>query len=205
MPEILALNNRGEQGTKPLMNGGAYWHSDISYKPTPPMGSLLHAIEVPPEGGDTLFADMCGAYEALDGETRALVEGLRAVHSYAGRYERMAAGDPGRPKLTPEQLAEIPEVSHPVVRTHPQSGRKALFVNEGFTLRIEGMQEAASAALLEKLYAHCTEERFVYRHRWHADDLVFWDNRTTMHCATPYDLRHARNMHRTTLRGEAVI
>ncbi|MCP5266113.1 MAG: TauD/TfdA family dioxygenase [Burkholderiaceae bacterium] len=202
MPEILALNNRGERGTKPIMNGGSYWHSDVSYKAMPPMGSLLHAIEIPPEGGDTLYSNMCEAYDALDDETKTLIDGRRAIHSYAHRYQAQAAGDPERPQLTAEQLAEIPAVGHPMVRTHPETGRKALFVNEGFTTGIEGMDDAEARALLDRLFAHCVDPRFVYRHRWQVDDLVFWDNRMTQHSATSFDQRFKRNMHRTTVAGD---
>jgi taurine dioxygenase len=201
-PEILVLSNRGEQGTKPIVNGGAYWHSDITYKAKPPLGSLLYALEVPPEGGDTLYADMYAAYESLDDETKARIEDLDAIHRYGDRYKMMAEEDKDRPPLTAEQLAEVPDVVHPVVRTHPETGRKALFVNEGFTIGIVGMPEAEGKALLEKLFEHSVEPEHVYRHRWRVGDLVMWDNRCTMHRATEYDLRHVRAMHRTTIQGD---
>lgn len=204
-PEILVLSNRGEEGTKPIVNGGAFWHSDITYKARPPLGSLLYALEVPPEGGDTLYADMYGAYETLDEETKRRVEGLRAIHRYADRYRQMAREDTERPALTAEQLAEVPDVEHPLVRTHPETGRRALFVNEGFTVGIVGMDESQSRALLESLFAHSTRDELVYRHRWHAGDLVFWDNRCTMHRATEYDLCHTRSMRRTTISGSVPI
>ena len=201
-PEILVLSNRGEEGTRPIVNGGAYWHSDITYKAKPPLGSLLYALEVPPEGGDTLFADMYAAYESLDDETRAHIEGLEAIHRYGDRYRMMAEVDRDRPPLTPEQLAEVPDVVHPVVRTHPETGRRALFVNEGFTIGIVGLPEAEGKALLDALFDHSVQPARVYRHRWQAGDLVMWDNRCTMHCATDYDLRHVRAMHRTTIQGD---
>ena len=202
-PEILVLSNRGEKGTKPIVNGGAYWHSDITYKVRPPLGSLLYALQVPPEGGDTLYADMYGAYDSLDRATRDRIDGLRAVHRYADRYQQMAENDPARPTLSAAQLAEVPDVEHPLVRTHPETGRKALFVNEGFTVGIVGMEEREGRALLEKLFAHSVRSEHVYRHRWQAGDLLVWDNRCTMHRATDYDLRHIRAMHRTTIRGDA--
>ena len=204
-PEILVLSNRGEQGTKPIVNGGAYWHSDITYKAKPPLGSLLYALEVPPEGGDTLFADMYTAYESLDDETKARIEGLRAIHRYEDRYRMMAKEDKERPPLTKEQLAQVPDVVHPVVRTHPLSGRKALYVNEGFTVGIEGMPDAEGRALLEMLFRRSVEPGNVYRHCWRAGDLVMWDNRCTMHRATEYDLRHTRAMHRTTIQGDRPV
>ena len=203
-PEIIALANRGEKGTTPIDNGGAYWHSDISYKAKPPMGSLLYSLEVPPEGGDTLYADMYAAYGALGEDIKRRIDGLRAVHGYEARFAKMAEGGK-RPDLTPEQLAEVPEVTHPIVRTNPETGRKALYVNEGFTLGIEGMPMDEGRALLDELNAHATKPDFVYAHRWRVGDLVFWDNRATMHCATAYDTSYARTMHRTTIQGDIPI
>ena len=200
-PEILALSNRGEKGTKPIVNGGAYWHSDMTYLAEPPLGSLLYALEVPPEGGDTLYADMYAAYESLDDETRTRIEGLEAIHRYGDRYKMMASEDKDRPPLTREQLAAVPDIVHPLVRTHPETGRKALFVNEGFTIGIAGMPKIAGKALLEKLFHHSVQPSRIYRHRWRAGDLVMWDNRCTMHRATEYDARYARAMHRTTVQG----
>jgi taurine dioxygenase len=201
-PEILVLSNRGEKGTKPIVNGGAYWHSDITYKVKPPLGSLLYALEVPPEGGDTLYADMYAAYESLDDTTKSRIDTLDAIHRYGDRYRLMAEEDKDRPPLTAEQLAQVPDVVHPVVRTHPETGRKALFVNEGFTIGIVGLAEDEAKPLLEKLFEHSIRPEHVYRHRWKAGDLVMWDNRCTMHRATEYDLRHARAMHRTTIQGD---
>jgi taurine dioxygenase len=204
-PEILVLSNRGEKGTKPIVNGGAYWHSDITYKAKPPLGSLLYALEVPPEGGDTLFADMYAAYETLDGETKARIAPLKAIHRYGDRYQMMASEDKDRPPLSAEQLAEVPDVVHPIVRTHPETQRQALFVNEGFTIGIAGMPERAGKALLDELFRHSSQPAHVYRHRWKAGDLVMWDNRCTMHRATEYDLRYARAMHRTTIQGDSPV
>ncbi len=204
-PEILVLSNRGEKGTKPIVNGGAYWHSDMTYKAKPPLGSLLYALQVPPEGGDTLFADMYAAYESLDNGTKASIEGLGAIHRYGDRFSMMAIEDADRPPLTPEQLAAVPDVVHPVVRTHPQSGRKALFVNEGFTVGIAGMPESEGKALLQELFQHSVQPSGIYAHRWRARDLVMWDNRCTMHRATEYDPRYTRAMHRTTVEGDQPV
>jgi taurine dioxygenase len=204
-PQILVLSNRGEQGTRPIINGGAYWHSDITYKAKPPLGSLLYALEVPPQGGDTLYADMYAAYESLDDAMKRRIEGLEAIHRYGDRYQLMAKDDKDRPPLTPKQLAEVPDVVHPVVRTHPETGRKALFVNEGFSVAIVGMSEAEGKGLLDELFEHSAQPAHVYRHRWQAGDLVMWDNRCTMHRATEYDLRHTRAMHRTTIQGDRPV
>jgi taurine dioxygenase len=117
----------------------------------------------------------------------------------------MAREDKDRPPLTREQLAEVPDVVHPLVRTHPETGRKALFVNEGFTIGIAGMPETAGKALLEKLFQHSVQPSRIYRHAWRAGDLVMWDNRCTMHHATEYDLRYTRAMHRTTVQGDRPV
>ncbi|NCF81758.1 MAG: TauD/TfdA family dioxygenase [Proteobacteria bacterium] len=201
-PEILVLSNRGENGTRPIVNGGAYWHSDMTYMAKPPLGSVLYALEVPPEGGDTLYTDMYAAYETLDEKTKGRIENLEVIHRYGDRYQMMASDDNDRPPLTPEQLAEVPDVVHPMVRTHPETGRKALFVNEGFTVAIVELAKDEGEALLEKLFSHSVQPAHVYRHRWQAGDLVMWDNRCTMHRATEYDLRYDRAMHRTTIQGD---
>ncbi|MBT6278424.1 MAG: TauD/TfdA family dioxygenase [Chromatiales bacterium] len=208
-PEIIALANRGEKGTKPIANGGAYWHSDITYKARPPMGSILYGIEVPPTGGDTLYCDMAAAYDGLAQSTKDRIDGLRAVHSYLPRFMAARAADAEFQKnqfeLSAEQKAELGEVVHPIVRTHPESGRKALFINEGFSVRVEGMDEEEGKALLVELNQHATQDQFVYRHQWTAGDVVFWDNRMTMHRATEYDLQHSRRMHRTTVQGDVPV
>lgn len=208
-PEIIALANRGEEGTKPIANGGAYWHSDITYKARPPMGSILYGLEIPPEGGDTLFCDMAAAYDALSDAMKERIAGLKAVHSYLPRFVASRKIDDGFKadgfEMSDEQKAEFPEVVHPIVRTHPENGRKALFVNEGFTIRVEGMDEEEGKALLDELNAHATQDRFIYAHDWTAGDVVFWDNRVTMHKATEYDTRYARRMHRTTVQGDVPV
>jgi taurine dioxygenase len=199
-PEILVLANRGEKGTAPIKDGGAYWHSDMTYTAKPPMGSLLYALEVPPEGGDTLYADMAAAYAALPEATKRCIATLKAVHRYADRYRKQQAKT-NRPSLE-ATLATMPDAVHPVVRTHPEAGRKALFVSEGFTVAIVGLPEAEGRVLLDELNAHATRPEFVYAHKWRAGDLVIWDNRSTMHRATDYDdARFARTMHRTTVAG----
>jgi len=199
-PEILVLSNRGGKGTAPIKDGGAYWHSDVTYKERPPMGSLLYALEVPPAGGDTLYADMYRAYETLPEATKKRIAGLKAIHRYADRY-RLQQAVSGRPSLD-ATLNTMPDAVHPVVRTHPETGRKALFVNEGFTVGIVGLPDAEGKALLDALNAHATRPELVYTHKWRAGDLVIWDNRCTMHRATDYDAaRYPRAMHRTTVAG----
>ncbi len=206
-PEIIVLSNVGADGVKPTANGGAYWHSDISYRAKPPLGSLLYGIEVPPEGGNTLFADMYGAYDTLPDDVKRKVEGRKAVHSYLERFKAMRSIDrshKGEDKfeLDEEQKKSFAPVLHPIVRTHPESGRKALFVNDGFTIGIDGMGDDEGKALLRDLNVHATREPLVYSHAWRPGDVVFWDNRSTMHCATSYDPAYTRTMHRTTIQGD---
>ena len=155
-PEILLVSNVIENG-KPIGLGdaGRYWHSDLSYVAEPSLGSLLHAQELPAEDGDTSFANLYAAYEALPEDVKRRLEGKRATHSYRKSYD-VLEGSAFRPKLSEAQKAEVQAVVHPVVRTHPETGRKALFVNEGFTARILDMPEAESRELLQFLFAHST-------------------------------------------------
>ena len=203
-PEILIVSNIRGEGGEPIGLGdaGVYWHSDISYKPEPSLGSLLHAQELPSEGGDTLFADQHLAWEALSPQMQARLLPLKAEHSYLAKYEELRAKNPWRPKLSPAQIDQVKPAVQPVVRTHPETGRKALFVSEHFTTRIVGLPPDESDALLAELFAHSVKPEFVYRHRWQPHDLVFWDNRSLMHLAagTPDHLR--RKLYRTTVKGD---
>ncbi|NKI69413.1 TauD/TfdA family dioxygenase [Collimonas pratensis] len=205
-PEILIVSNVIEDG-KPigLVDAGADWHSDLSYMPRPSLGSLLHAQELPAEQGDTLFANMFDAYDTLPADVKQLLEGRRAVHSYVYRYRRLQKLSPWRADLTQKQIDEVPEVEHPVIRVHPESGRKALFVSEGFTSRIVGLPADESTALLRFLHQHTIRAENIYRHQWRAHDMVFWDNRSTVHYAaiTPQHLR--RTLYRTTIEGDVPV
>jgi taurine dioxygenase len=205
-PDIFVVSNKKEGGKpKGAIYAGQYWHTDLSYVKVPSLGSLLHAREVPSIGGDTMFANMYLAYETLSPKLREILEGLSAVHDYSQAYEKFFSKRPDRPPLTPEQKAKVPPVEHPCVRTHPETGRKVLFVNPGFTRRFVGMSDEESQPLLEFLFAHATRPEFVYRHRWRVGDLVIWDNRCTMHNAvSDYDMAEPRHMHRTTVAGTAV-
>ncbi|WP_244121988.1 TauD/TfdA dioxygenase family protein [Burkholderia gladioli] len=203
-PEVLIVSNILENGQPiGLGDAGHFWHSDLSYKEKPSLGSLLHAQELPAEGGDTLFANMHLAWDALPEALKREVEGRRAEHTYLARYAELQARSPWRPNLTPEQIAQVKAVDHPIVRTHPETGRRALFVSEHFTTRIVGLPEDESRALLDELFAHSVCDEFVYRHQWREHDLVFWDNRSLMHLAagTPDHLR--RKLYRTTIEGDA--
>ncbi|WP_061535302.1 TauD/TfdA dioxygenase family protein [Collimonas arenae] len=205
-PEILIVSNVIENGQPiGLVDAGADWHSDLSYMPKPSLGSLLHAQELPPEQGDTSFANMFNAYETLPADVKRTLEGRRAVHSYVYRYRRLQKLSPWRADLTQKQIDDVPEVDHPVVRVHPESGRKALFVSEGFTSHIIGLPADESAALLKFLHEHTIRAENVYRHAWRAHDIVFWDNRSTVHYApiTPQHLR--RTLYRTTVEGDVPV
>lgn len=202
-PEILIVSNIKENGQPiGLGDAGHYWHSDLSYKETPSLGSMLHAQELPSEGGDTLFANQHLAWDRLPQALRTRVEGLKAEHSYLAKYEELRARNPWRPKLTQAQLDEVQPAVHPVVRTHPETGRRALFVSEHFTTRIVGIPEDESRALLAELFALTSEAGLVYRHQWQPHDMVFWDNRSVTHLAagTPDHLR--RKLYRTTIEGD---
>ena len=166
-PEILVVSNIMENG-RPIGLGdaGAYWHSDLSYMPRPSLGSMLLAQELPSEGGDTLFADQHRAWDALPAALKTALEGRRAEHWYLCKYEALRARNPYRPALTQAQIDAVEPVAHPVVRTHPETGAKALFVSEHFTTRVIGLPEDESRALLDELFARSTRPEFVYRHAW---------------------------------------
>jgi len=202
-PEILVVSNIVENGQPiGLGDAGHYWHSDLSYVERPSLGSMLHAQELPAEGGDTLFADMHRAWDTLPAALRRAVEGRRAEHSYLAKYEELRARSPWRPKLSDEQIVKVRPVLHPIVRVHPETGRKALFVNEHFTTRIESLPEDESRELLAQLFAHSVLPEHIYRHRWLPHDMVFWDNRSVMHLAAGCPDHLRRRLNRTTIEGD---
>ena len=201
-PEILIVSNVKENGAPiGLGDAGHFWHSDLSYVDKPSLGSMLHAQELPSQGGDTLFANQHTAYDALPDALKATIAPLRAEHSYLVKYEDLRARNPWRPQLSQAQVDAVKPVVHPVVRTHPETGRKALFVSEHFTTRIVGIPEDESRALLAELFARSVLPQHVLRHQWQPHDLVFWDNRSVQHLAagTPDHLR--RKLYRTTIEG----
>jgi len=202
-PEVLVVSNIVEGG-KPIGLGdaGHFWHSDLSYKEKPSLGSLLHAQELPAEGGDTLFANMHLAYDTLPEAVKRQIRYARAEHSYLKQYAELQRRSPWRPNLTQAQIDEVKPVLHPVVRTHPETGRQALFVSEHFTTRIVGLPDDESAALLKELFTHSVKPRHVYRHRWQPHDMVFWDNRSLMHLAAGCPADQRRKLYRTTIEGD---
>ena len=202
-PEVFIISNIVENGQPVgLGDAGKYWHSDLSYKEFPSLGSMLLAQELPEEGGDTLFASQQLAYETLPAELRQAIDGKRAAHSYTARYADEVFKGIRRPTLTEAQLAEVKAVVHPVVRTHPETGRKGLFVNENFTTHILDVPEDESRQILTELYAHSAKPEFIYRHQWQPNDMVFWDNRALIHLATGCPSHLRRRMHRTTIQGD---
>jgi len=167
------------------------WHTDVSFQEKPPMGSFLLARMLPDNGGDTMFANQYLAYESLTPAMRHLLDGLKALHTGAA-FARLAGVD--------ESAA--PSAVHPVVRIHPETGRRALYVNAVFTSRFEGMTVEESRPLLHWLYAHCSQPNLTFRHRWHKGDLVLWDNRCVQHYAIHDYGEENRVMHRVTVVGD---
>jgi taurine dioxygenase len=197
-PEIISVTKLPHE----TVNFGGIWHSDTVYLDRPPMATLLVAREVPPVGGDTMFASMYAAYEALSPALQELLAGLRAVHSSAladvskTREDRIRdGGDASQGER--EFVAE-----HPVVRTHPETGRKALYVNVAHTTRFVGMTEEESRPLLQYLFAHAVRPEFTCRFRWQVGSLALWDNRAAMHNPVNDYHGHTRRMHRITLAGD---
>jgi taurine dioxygenase/putative 2-oxoglutarate oxygenase len=197
-PEILVLSNIQKDG-RPIgsPHSGRVWHTDGHYLAAPPAGSLLYAIEVPPDGGDTWFANMFAAYEALSPAMKARIEGLRAVIS---RVQSRPYNYPDRAPVTDQEREEWLDMPQPLVLTHPVSGRKALYTGGNVPWRIEGLPDEESVSLITYLQEFSVRPRYTYRHRWQAGDVILWDNRSAMHKATPYDgTKFVRHMHRTTV------
>lgn len=174
---IIARNDGTSHSRTTGKPAGAFWHSDLSYEREPSDAIFLYAQQVPSRGGDTLVANMALAYETLPEPTRRRIEGLTATH----RWGWNTGG--ATPKFTPEQEAKHPDVVHPVVRPHPRTGRRVLFVNPGYTMRINELPEDESAELLAELFEHALRPEFQYRHRWAERMLLGLDNRSSMHCA----------------------
>jgi taurine dioxygenase len=195
-PEIIAVIKLPHE----TVNFGGIWHSDTAYLAEPPMATMLLAREVPPAGGDTMFADMHAAYEALSPAMQELLEGLRAVNSSALADVSKTREDRIRENGEPDD--RVYEAVHPVVRTHPETGRKALYVNVAHTARFEGMTEEESRPLLQFLFQHQVRPEFTCRFRWQPGSLAMWDNRCVQHNPVNDYHGHRRVMHRITLQGD---
>ncbi len=199
-PEIIKLES-ADDGPGEMAYQSNTWHTDLTYTAEPPMGSMLHGIKVPAVGGDTMFLNLYASYQALSDTMRSLVDGLTAVHDIVASMPP----DFTRQSWAPKQLARMqeatPPVEHPVVRTHPETKRKCLFVNRNFTSYIKGMTLPESDALLGFLLEHIEQPEFQCRFHWETKSLAFWDNRCTQHYAVN-DYRSKRQMHRVTICGE---
>jgi taurine dioxygenase len=198
VPEILILDTHA--GNIP---DNDTWHTDVTFIETPPLGAVLYAKELPPLGGDTLWVNNQAAFEALSPDFRALLERLSATHDFEKSFPRERyARTPAEEKKWLETRAKNRPVKHPMVRTHPVTGAKALFVNEGFTTRINEVTPAESRAILDFLFAHITRPDFQVRYRWKVNSVAMWDNRITQHYAVADYLPHRRVMHRATILGD---
>jgi len=200
-PELYVVSNVVENGVAigSLGAGEAVWHTDMSYLPDPPKASILYALEVPPSGGATGFCDMYRAYEELPGELKRAVEGRRLKHDgtfNSGGYVREGVTPTDDPMTSPGTF-------HPIVCTHPETGRKTLYLGRRRNAYIEGLALAQSEALLDALWQHATRDALTWYNQWRVGDLVLWDNRCTMHRRDPFDAAARRVMHRTQIKGEA--
>jgi taurine dioxygenase len=205
-PEVLVLSNDLRDG-KPigLIDGGDFWHSDSSHREFPSMATILYAVKNPDAGGDTEFANMYAAYEALPEDFKRRIVTLRGIHAVSKLRNKRVTVSPRRPdgKDFYERQKSIPDQVWPMVRTHPVTGKKALYVSPRFTIGIEGLSEAEADEVLDNLFAHQIRPEFVYRHNWRDRDLVMWDNRSVIHQATGgYTYPDVRTMHRTVIAGD---
>ena len=199
-PEIVEVQNVGmdkERLDRSLGSAEAFWHTDMSYKPIPPLGSALYAREVPPTGGNTCVSNMYLAYDDLSAEQLAEIDGMTAVHDAS----RNSAGRL-RPGFTDERDPQkTPGPHHPLVRTHPETRRKALFLGRRPYSFVPGLSLDESENLLDRLWGHATQEKYSWCHQWNIGDLLLWDNRCAMHRRDPFDMSHRRVMHRTQIAG----
>ena len=201
-PDIVVLSNIIENG-RSLGNRkeGFGWHTDLTYMAQPAAYTILYALEVPPEGGDTLFASLYEAYDTLDEGEKQRLRPLNGRYSYIELYNKRDHAEP----LSEAQRARTPDVSHPLVRVHPETGREGMYLNLDDCIGIDGGGDGDGLALVKRLFDY-TIDNFQYRHRWRPRDLLIWDNRGALHTATPYDMeRHRRLVYRTSVRGEVPI
>jgi len=197
-PEVLILDTAVTD-----VRDNAVWHTDVTFLPTPALGAVLSAKQLPAYGGDTLWASGIAAFEALSAPMQALLDGLTATHDFTRSFPLERFGNTAADLLRWEETRrKNPPLSHPVVRTHPVSGRKALFVNDGFTTRINELEPVESEAILKLLFAHATRPEFTIRWRWQENDVAFWDNRVTQHYAVDDYRPQRRVMHRATILGD---
>ncbi len=201
-PEIYVVSNVLGADGQPIGSlgaGEAVWHTDMSYLEKPPKASMLYALEIPPQGGDTWFSDMYAAYESLPAPLQARLAGLRVKHDgtyNSGGYVRAGVTPTDDPRTAPGRL-------HPLVCQHPETGRRMLYLGRRRNAYIDGLSLANSEALLNEIWTFATQPSIAWRHRWQVGDLVLWDNRCTMHRRDPFDASARRIMHRTQIKGAA--
>ena len=201
-PEILLVSTKKQDDRYiGLPDAGPMWHSDISYKKETSLGSMLYAIEIPDHGGATGFANMYKAYETLPAHLKDAVEGRRGAF-LAGRNN---ANHNFKIRLTDRQRAATPPILHPIVRIHPETGRKSIFANPQHTISIDGYDETEAENILAEIFKHCFQPKFTYHHEWRVGDLTFWDNRCVVHIADHSHLddpTYIRHLHRTSIKGD---
>ena len=199
LPEIMVLDNHKDN---PVFSTDI-WHSDETFREVPPMGSILRCVRRPEVGGDTLWADMCAAHDGLSDKMQSFLSGLEAIHDFKNFRHKFDHLEPmERHHKLAEMEIELPNPAHPVIRTHPVTGRKALFVNEQFTIGIKGMRADESEALLRFLYTLPRIPEYQFRFHWEENSIVFWDNRPTQHYAANDYYPRRRTMHRVTIKGD---
>ncbi len=205
-PEILFLSNVFE-GDKPIgiFDGAAYWHTDMSYEEEPGASTIVYSLEAPDHGGETLFADMVGAYDRLPETTKRKIDGLTALHHYGNRADLTESSRTSATPLSESQSNQLKNVFHPLVMMHPVTGRRALYGVSGSAFGIVGMADDEAHGLLDELSAHATQEDFVYRHRYAVGDVVVWDNFSTLHSASliapATGPGNSRLLHRISVKG----
>jgi len=203
-PEIFVVSNDAERPEE-IRNGAAYWHTDQSYETEPASATMLYALKAPRVGGETRFADMYGAYDALPEDMRRRIEGLTVAHRYGNRDAGLYGEPIAAPLINAQQVAAVPEVTHPLVRPHPVTGRRALYAVAGTSRGILGMAEDEGVALLAELKRHVLQPRFVRQHKYEVGDLIIWDTSSTLHAGMPMppasDDSNARLLHRISVKG----
>jgi taurine dioxygenase len=200
-PAVEYISNQEIVDGKRIIPGETF-HTDHSNHPHPPKATTLFAVELPSRGGDTQFVNTCDAYDDLPEETKRRVDGLKAMHVYLSKYSPRPLG-----KITDESRRNLPPPGiHPLVRTHPENGRKALYLNPVRMESIVGMEDNDALKLIDELMRHATQKKYEYRHKWRAGDWVLWDNRCLLHQANPdYDMNERRYLYRLMLKGEAPV
>lgn len=208
MKEIFRLSNVDEDGnlmppahtTMQQISLAQMWHTDSSYRSHPCIGSLLHGVEISRTGGETQFINMYAVFEDLPDSLKRQIEGRRARHDF-GNLHKLATLKP----QTEEEKAAVPPIWQPMVRIHPVTGRKSLYISPIYNDAVEGMDEASAAMLIQDLTAFAAQTKYMYKHRWEPDDVLMWDNRCTVHAVTPHDPMERRVMHRTTIVGNEPV